>query len=956
MVCTGAPSERTTTISLSSPRERSNAIMSPEGDHTGFEALRPRSTGKSGRTYSGSIGADAPCSSAAAANATAASRTPQGARTSSLFLDLVAVAARGVAGLREVRVALELLREEVEVLAPGEARVVHHRRLAGEQVQLVVRERRVVVGVVHGFVVLVLREEARVLLGRLQRLDRLGEALRRGVAVAVRQAVAFLGVGVAQVGERDRELLVDQLLVLGQREHGLELGDGAVVVLLVIEVDVAQAPACLGIVRVLAAGGAVGLDRAVDIALLFRALADPEVVLLQHDAALAGAVFLLLAEFHHLEEVAVVLAVGEPHAVKAERDLLGRERRLADLLVIDEGSGRRRLGLELEQRVVGREHELARLAALLDAELAGVLLVAVAVQHERIAAARAQRDLRLAVGAGRALPFAVEVHVGADERVDVRANAAFRGEPHIAALALFAAFASRAPHHAVADLDFLAFPERGDIDERARVLAAPHLHAAGLAVSRHLAALGKSRRRQGELGAAADAPVAADVDAVAILLGGDHRALEREALDHVVGDVAHRAVDRARAARAPDLREDHLAARGVELGLHEVAVAVLRDAAEHDHVHGAAERRVLPALRRDAFDSELALLDLGLELLARDLAERRELEEMRRERLLGLRGDPAQVGARRVADDAVDTDADRLRGSGVKVALDADLAVERHGALPGRRDIARRRDRDHGLLAGLAAVGPGETALRVGLAGGLAVDAHGEAWQSARAAVLVGERLKRQHRLAADRDVEHLTGLEAARRAVGAVARFRDGNLRTLRRLLAVEVEHLALVVRDARVLPADADLGIRDRRAFFVHPQHDVAHGFEIGVEAHLVRLAVLRQLDEEGGLPRLDAVAGRLLGDGQLELGAGLAADLLHEQALGVGDPELLAVDHDLRLARGLAVEARPDLDVDALAAGGDEQHGGEQGGKTQLRCKHGGPFSWFLNRGFTSRAPGC
>src|SRR5512134_111419 len=187
MVWTGAPFARTTTISRSSPRERSNAIMSPEGDQTGFESLRPRAMGTSGRTYSGSIpaGSASPC--AAAGSAAAARRTAR-TRTGSRFLDLVAVAARRLARLHVRRNAFELAREEVEVLAPGEARVVRKRRLLGNQVQLVVRQGRVVVGVVHRFVVLVLREEARVLLGRLQRLDRLGEALRRGLAVAVRQA------------------------------------------------------------------------------------------------------------------------------------------------------------------------------------------------------------------------------------------------------------------------------------------------------------------------------------------------------------------------------------------------------------------------------------------------------------------------------------------------------------------------------------------------------------------------------------------------------------------------------------------------------------------------------------------------------------------------------------------------------------------------------------------------
>src|SRR5687767_714058 len=114
MVCTRSPFVRTTTISLSSPRARSNAIMSPEGDHTGFESLRPRATGTRGRTYSGSMPTTG--SSAHTGHAAAAARKRR-ARTSSLFLDLLAVAQRRLARLRVGRMVLELLREEVEVLA-----------------------------------------------------------------------------------------------------------------------------------------------------------------------------------------------------------------------------------------------------------------------------------------------------------------------------------------------------------------------------------------------------------------------------------------------------------------------------------------------------------------------------------------------------------------------------------------------------------------------------------------------------------------------------------------------------------------------------------------------------------------------------------------------------------------------------------------------------------------------
>src|SRR5712692_1898919 len=626
MVWTMSPLRRTITISLSSPRERSNAIMSPTGDQTGFESLRPAAMGTSGRTNSGSTPAGPACSSANAGSAAAATSTSR-ERTSSLFLDLVAVPARRLAGLHESGNTLELSREEVEILAPRQARAVHHRRLLRDQVQLVVGQRRVVVGVVHRFVVLRAREEARVLLGGLQRLDRLGEALGRGVAIAVHQAVAFLAICMAEVGEGDRELLIDQLLVLRQRQHRLELGDRAVVVFLVVEVEVAQAPVRLGVVRMVPAGGGIGLDGALDVAFLARALADLEEVLLQHDAALAGAVLLLLGELHDLEEVAVILAVGQAHAVKAECDQLAvGDRRLADLLVVDVDGRRRRRGVDLEQGVVGRQHELPRFAALVDADLAGELLVAVSVQHERITAAEPQRDLGLTVGPGRAFPLAVQVDVGAGKRVDVRADAAFRGEQEVGASIAVLALAPGASHHAIANLHLLAPLERGDLGERARVLAAPDLHPPGLAVTRHLAALGERRRGQGELGAAADTPVPADVDAIAIALSADHRALERETLDDVARNVAHRAVDAAGAAGARDLRENDFAVRGVEFDLDQVAAVVRGDAPEHDHVHGRAQRRVLPALGHDALDAQLALLDLGLELLARHLAEPGELE------------------------------------------------------------------------------------------------------------------------------------------------------------------------------------------------------------------------------------------------------------------------------------------------------------------------------------------
>src|SRR6267154_1763604 len=915
-----SPFARTIAISLLSPRERSNATISPEGDHTGFESLRPRAMGTSGRTNSGSIPAGSPAPAATgssatadhAGNAIATNRAITGRQkcitvgsARSGFLDLIAIPARPLPGLHEGRIALELFREEVEVLAPREARAVHDRGLLRHQVQLVVRERRVVVGVVHRLVVLRAREEARILLGGLQRLDRLGEVRGRGGAIAVHQAVAFLAIRMAEVGEGDRELLVDQLLVLGQRQHGLELRDRAVVVLLVVEVDVAQAPVRLGVVRVVAPGGGIGLDGAIDVAFLARALADLEEILLQHDAALAGAVFLLLGELHDLEEVAVVLAVGQAYAVKAERDQLAAgDRRLADLLVVDGDGCPCRLGVDSEQGVVGREHELARFTALADFDLVDELLVAVAVQRERVVAAEPQGDLGLTVGPGRAFPLAVQVNVGACKQVDVRADAPLRGEQEVGALIAFVALAAGAPHHAIADLHLRALFERCDLGKRARVFAALHLHPSGLAVTRDLATLSEGRRGQGELGAAADAPALADVDSVALVLLSDHRALERKVLDGVVRDVAHRAVDSAGAAGARDLRQDDFAVRGVELDLDQVGVVVFGDAPEHDHVNGRAQRSILPALRGDAVDAELALVDFGLQLVRRHLTERREFEQLRRERLLGLGCDLLQVRARRVADDAVDTDTDRLGRSRVEIALEVDRTFELDRDPPGRGNVAWRRERDDGLLARLAAVIVRVAALRVGLSDGLAVYAHGEARHPARAAVLVGQRPDGHHGLAVERDFDHLSGLELARRAVGAVTGLGDVDLGSLRRLHLIQVHELALGIGDACLLPADRHLGLGQRRALLAHAQRDVTHRLEIGV----------------------DAVAGRLFAHRHLDLAAGLPADLLREHALSVGEADLLAIQSDLRLRRGLAVDARLDLDVEALAAsaeqGGDKQ----------------------------------
>src|SRR5262249_13093682 len=120
-----------------------------------------------------------------------------------------------------------------------------------------------------------------------------------------------------------------------------------------------------------------------------------------------------------------------------------------------------------------------------------------------------------------------------------------------------------------------------------------------------------------------------------------------------------------------------------------------------------------------------------------------------------------------------------------------------------------------------------------------------------------------------------------------------------------------------------------------------------------------------EERRLPRLDAVARRLLAHAHVDLGAGVLADLPREHALGVGDAELLAIDDDFRLRRRLAVDARPDLDVDALAARAENDSGAEDSKKTQAGFGHGvPPCSDFRYRvpapgrapALTSQEPGC
>src|SRR5439155_929893 len=385
--------------------------------------------------------------------------------------------------------------------------------------------------------------------------------------------------------------------------------------------------------------------------------------------------------------------------------------------------------------------------------------------------------------------------------------------------------------------------------------------------------------------------------------------------------------------------------RGVDFDLDQVAAIVLGDAPDHDHVHGRAQGRVLPALGRDAVDAERALIDLGLQPVRRYLAERRELEQLRRQGLLGLGRDLLQVHARCVADDAVDPDADRPGRSRVEIALKVDLAFEPDRGFPRRGNVTRRRERDLGLLARLAAIVVRVAALRVGLAHGLAVYAHAQARHPAHTAVLVGHRLDRHHGLAVEGDFDYLARLEPTCRPVGAETGLGDVELRSLRRLRPIGVYEFALGIGDTFLLPADRHLGFGHRRTPLAYAHGDVTRCLEIGLNAVRDDLIPLGKLRDEGRLPWIDAVAGRLLADHHLDLGAGLLAQPLREPALGVRDAELLAIYDDLRLCRGLAVDARLDLDVEALAASAEQSGGKQDGKKTQVGCGHGDTLGYGI-----------
>jgi len=111
-------------------------------------------------------------------------------------------------------------------------------------------------------------------------------------------------------------------LFWGSVSNALELADGRLVVVFVVEIDLAQTRVRLGVIRVRLVRAGVGLDGRVDVALLGRALADLQVVLVQDDPPLARAVLHLLVELHDLFPVAVVLSDRELDGVESEADRL----------------------------------------------------------------------------------------------------------------------------------------------------------------------------------------------------------------------------------------------------------------------------------------------------------------------------------------------------------------------------------------------------------------------------------------------------------------------------------------------------------------------------------------------------------------------------------------------------------------------------------------------------------
>src|SRR2546425_6009207 len=178
-----------------------------------------------------------------------------------LVFDLSPVLAGGLPILLEGGIPFELLREEVEVLAPREVRVVQEGVFPGDQIELVIRQRQIEVGIVQRLVVVRRREEAGVLLRDLKILYRSGEGLRGGLPVFFYEAVPSLVIRVPEIGEGHGELFVDELLVLGQGKDALELADRSLVIVLLVQIDAREPVVRLGVIRMLLVGAGVGLDR-----------------------------------------------------------------------------------------------------------------------------------------------------------------------------------------------------------------------------------------------------------------------------------------------------------------------------------------------------------------------------------------------------------------------------------------------------------------------------------------------------------------------------------------------------------------------------------------------------------------------------------------------------------------------------------------------------------------------
>src|SRR6267378_1151038 len=369
--------------------------------------------------------------------------------------------------------------------------------------------------------------------------------------------------------------------------------------------------------------------------------------------------------------------------------------------------------------------------------------------------------------------------------------------------------------------------------------------------------LGRVRRKQRELRSASDAVGSAEVEPVALAVHRDHRALEGEPLHHVGDDLADGAVDRPRVSCARDLAPDEASAGRVELGLDDEAFVVAGDAAEHDHVDRAAQRRVLPAPGRDPVDADLQPLDLALEVGDRHLAEHGGLEELGRDGGFRLGGDVLEIRAGSVAHEPVHADPDgpgRGRGEG---ALHTDLALEDDGRFPIGGEVAGRRQRDLRLAARRPVVRIGVVPPIVGLAERPAVNAHRDAGHAGADAVLVAAGGHGQDGPPGQRDLQPLSRLHGRALLPGRIAGLADREGDALRGQRRVFVNELALGVCLAELLVVQLDGGVGDRRPALVHGHGEVAGHGEIRLEGIPVDdLAVLAELHRERCLPGLDAV----------------------------------------------------------------------------------------------------